>query len=332
MDIRAELLARMMAEVQYLETEQILFYPKNYHQRWGTPDVLQVSEGWSKQMQKALVEIEVSREGMFDALPESIFLHPEENYPDDVYRVKALSEQEKSARKFLLPFEQMFYWLRLENELQEAGLENQPEEVWKKLLNCGFPLLETLSDDFQDILLQMLPFLPDIVGDWHKTAQCLSIFLGEKVEIRAIAPPVYMLSDNAQKRLGECYLGEDMLLGATFMDATPGIEIKIELQGTDVSSFLENGSKRRLIEEELLPLLLPVEIPYETVLSVNLSQEVFVLGQSSDTGNHNMSGNGTSNILGFVHLGHLLSPNSGNKNNQGRIEIKLNTQFTHTII
>ena len=72
-DIRAEVLARILAEKYNLSTEQLLFQPKSFFQRWGRRDVLEISEGHSFKLDKETLLLEVCREGMFDTLPESIF-------------------------------------------------------------------------------------------------------------------------------------------------------------------------------------------------------------------------------------------------------------------
>ena len=140
-DIKAEVLARLIATKFELNTEDVLFQSRNYFQRWGRRDVLEISEGFSLQTEKKQWVFDVSREGMFDALPESVFLHPDDEYRDSEHRIKELTKQEQEARKFLRPFEQMFYWMRLENEAHEHFLEGRTEVFWQRLLDCGNSLL-----------------------------------------------------------------------------------------------------------------------------------------------------------------------------------------------
>ena len=280
-DIRGEVLARLIVEKYDLQTEQALFRPRDYFQRWGRKDVLEVSEGYSEGLGKEVFWLDLSREGMFDALPESIFLHPDDDYPDDTYRVKKLSEQEAAARKFLLPFEQLFYWLRLENERNEARSENELEDWWRALLNDGHwaSVGSTLDAEQQKILTQMTPYLSDIVGAWSSTEQWLSIFLKTDIKIVEAPPPNYPLPPELQKRTGEGILGRDFVIGDHFSDGIPIAKIVIERLTCETLSHYLPGGNARVVLEELLSVLLPVEIPYEIALGLAIPSDEFYLGE-----------------------------------------------------
>ena len=66
LDMRAEVLARLLSQQYDLGTEQVLFQPKDYFQRQGRRDVLGLAKGYSPRMDKDILEIGVSREGFFD--------------------------------------------------------------------------------------------------------------------------------------------------------------------------------------------------------------------------------------------------------------------------
>lgn len=286
-DIRAEVLARLLMEVYGCSTEQILFEPKNYFQRWGRRDVLEVSEGFSYNMDKATILLDVSRESIFDILPEGLFFHPDDEYADDVIRTKKLSEQAATAQKFLLPFEQMFYWMRLENERREFTAENRLEQWWQELLaedseNSAIfegysPLKNSLLNEAQrDTLTHLLPHLPEIIGNWSLTAQWLSLFFEADITITEIPPPQYTFPIALQKRMGAGRLGQDFVIGETFSDGIPILKIAIENLAPEIlADFLQEGEKRKLLEEELLPLLLPIETPYEIATKLNKEETFF---------------------------------------------------------
>ena len=279
-DIRAEVLARLLIEKHDLTTEQVLFRPQQYFQRWGRRDVLEVSEEHSYGLDKDTVCLDISRESLFDTLPESLFFHPDDNYPDDVYRIKKLSEQEAAARKFLLPFEQLFYWLRLDNECREYTAENKLETWWQYLLADGYtPLSDSLMDAEQrDILTHVLPYLSDIVGNWALTEQWLSIFMKTPIKLLEIPPPQYILPEDVQKRMGEGVLGQDFVIGNSFSDGIPALKIKIDNLSPDaLQDYLIEGHNRKILEQDLLSLLLPVETPYEIELSLEKEHYEFVL-------------------------------------------------------
>lgn len=296
-DIRAEVLARLLMEKRDLDIEQIGFRPQNFYQRWGRRDVLDVSEGYSNRSGRDLVWLDVSREGLFDTLPEGLFFHPDDGYGSETSKVKALTQQEAAARKFLSPFEQVFYWLQLENELRESGFENNIEAWWQQRLRTE---KSELDNEQRVILMQLMPHLPNIIGNWPLTAQWLQVILGESVRIEEIDPPQYNLPDDCQKRLGEGILGQDFVIGRTFSDGIAALNIAIEDLTTDaLIGFLEGGQNRRILEDELLGLLLPVETPYSLTLQVQLSDEMLHLGETI-ADEKGLKKDNKTHILGFT--------------------------------
>ena len=300
-DIRAEVLAYLLTKTYGLSTEQVLFRPQNFFQRWGRRDVIEVSKDFSYQMDKEIIALNITREGLFDILPEGIFFHPDDDYPDDVYKIKKLSEQEAAARKFLAPFEQLFYWLRLQNEQREFEAESSLEQWWQELLTEsakqgevqeGYsPLRKSnLEEEQRNMLTHLLPSLHEVIGNWNLTAQWLSLFLDTPVRIKEVSPPIYTFSTAIQKRIGEGILGQDFVIGTTFSDGIPALQILIEGLTPDVlGDFLEDGIKRQLLEEELLQLLLPVETPYEIIIQLQTQSTEFQIGNTS-----------SSSILGYT--------------------------------
>jgi Type VI secretion, TssG len=292
-DIRAEVVARMLAEQYDLKIHQVLFKPTQYFQRWGRKDVLDISEGYSGRLDKETISLEISQESMYDALPEGLFLHPEDRYADDLERIKKLGEQEAAARTFLLPFEQLFYWLRLENEFREADLEANVENWWQQQIlrtQHIIPAQDAETLEREAIKTLMLPYLTEIVGNWATASQWLSLFLKTDVQVLPIPPPNYDLSEAQQKRLGEGILGEDFILGKTFSDGIPAVQILLYyLNPENIRSFLPCGKQRILLEEELLALLLPMDTHYEIELGVKTPSTEFYLDNTQ-----------YSNVLGYT--------------------------------
>ena len=286
LDMRAEVFARLLSQQYDLGTEQVLFQPKDYFQRKGRRDVVSLEKGYGHHLGKDVLQLGVSREGFFDILPEAIFFHPNDGYATELSRMKALTEQEAQARKFLLPFEQLFYWLRLDNETHEARIEDNLADWWLHL--DGVDMGENdLTDRQQAILNQMLPHLSNIVGNWSLTAQWLSLLVAKKVDIFERAPPQYPLPDAVQKRLGEGLLGEDFVIGDTFCDGLPTLDIVLHgLIAEELADYLPEGAQRDILENTLLSWLLPVETPYSIVFDdivANADTALFLGGFNEKT-------------------------------------------------
>jgi hypothetical protein len=264
--MRGEVLARLLMQEHDISTNQVLFQPKDFFQRKGRKDVINIAAGYSSHLSKETVQIDVSRESFFDILPEALFFHPNDGYATELTRIRALAEQEANARKFLLPYEQLFYWLRLDNETHESNIEDNLESWWLNL--TGVDMGEDVLDpNQQSILQQMLPHLSNIVGNWNLTGQWLSLFLSKEVKITEKPPPVYPLPDDLQKRLGEGLLGEDFVIGDTFCDGLPILHIALKgLKAEEIADYLPEGSKRDILENIFLSWMLPVEMPCEISL------------------------------------------------------------------
>lgn len=287
-DVRAEVLAMLIAERFGLSVEQLLCSPACWHQRPGRGDVVDLTEGFSHRLEKKLLYIETSREGLFDMLPEAIFLHPEEQFGSNLRKVQALSEQEAKARQFLLPFEQLFFWMRLENEFSAWQLEENLLDWWSR----HFPSRETdrLEGRQRTVLLDMLPYTQEIIGNWPLTAQWMSLFSGHQVRIEPESFPAYPLPDSLQKRLGEAVLGQDSVLGTTFADGIPAIRIIFEdLEAGELASLLPGAPERDFLEENFAQFLLPVETPYSIQLIPKTAEAPFELVQDNE-----------ANILGYT--------------------------------
>ena len=287
-DVRAEVLAMLIAERFDLPVEQVLCNPAWWHQRPGRSDVVDLAEGYSHRLEKKLVCIETSREGLFDMLPEAIFLHPEEQFGSNLRKVQALSEQEAKARQFLLPFEQLFFWLRLENEIAEWRLGENLHDWWSQ----RFPSRETedLEGRQRAVLLEMLPYAQEIIGNWPLTGQWLNLFTGRQVRITEESPPAYSLPDHLQKRVGEALLGQDLVLGNEYADGIPAVRITFEdLKPEELAGLLPGGTERAYLEENFLQFLLPVEIPYSIELIARETEVPFELADNNE-----------ANILGFT--------------------------------
>jgi len=278
-DVRAEVLGRLLAERYELNWEQVLLRPANYFQRLGRRDVMEISDGFSMRLDKELVWLEISREGLADVLPEEVFGYSVDN-PSD--------EQIASGRKFCLPFEQLFYWLRLDNEQRESNSEqNLEKQWWGQFLSEAYdgysPLADLSLDEKQkNILYAMIPQLSDIIGNWKSTERWLSLFMNIPIRISEIPPPKYSLPESVQLRLGAARLGQDFIIGSSFCDGIPNVKIFIDgLTANTVGDFLLDGSKRVLLEE-LLTMVIPVETPYDIELSLKAQSTYFQVGATYD--------------------------------------------------
>lgn len=216
------------------------------------------------------LQIDVNRKGLFDGLPERLFLRLEDEYENARARAKAITVQRADARRFLLPFDQALYHPRVEIELKEQHY------------NERFPaFIETLwgLDEFHDCLNEKQRFLlcflfPQahyIVGDWNFIGLVFESVLEKPVDLTFTEPQTFDLpaTYNASADLT---LGEDTVLGTAFKDDLPALDIVVKgITLSDLNDYLEGGKTRRLITELLCSYFLPLDLSYNLKIKVTES-------------------------------------------------------------
>ena len=132
--MRAEVLASLLMDQHTLKAEQFVMRPMGTLTRRSGRDVMAITESFSykNHQEELLYYIDTSREGLYDTLPELLFLDVDEKYEDDIDRAEQLTKQEVAARNFLLPFEQLFAVLRIDT----ANLERKAEQKLPRFLIC----------------------------------------------------------------------------------------------------------------------------------------------------------------------------------------------------
>jgi hypothetical protein len=269
-DIRAEalaaaLLARAAEAQEKLDVEQVIVAPQGTARRRSNREVKAVRK--KQYEQDTVLFIEIHRKGLFDTLPEGLFLRLNEEYDSPLIRTRAIAQQIKDARKFFLPFEQALYLPRIEAEgLEQEWTERFPhfiEEIW------GLPNFADCLDSRQRFLLcHLLPEAYRITGNWELTGLCFEAVLQKPVDLRFIAPLNHPNPDAG--KLGEGrLLGVDSVLGESFRDDMPALEVSIKgVTALDLPDFMEGGKKLRILRELLYTYLLPLDIAIVTQIIV----------------------------------------------------------------
>jgi len=108
-DIRAETLAANLltraSGHEHFGIDQIIVSPIGNARRRVAEDVSEVKRKYYEGQDTALM-IEINRKGLFDTLPDRLFIKLDKEYDTPKKRTKAIERQIKDARKFFLPFEQ----------------------------------------------------------------------------------------------------------------------------------------------------------------------------------------------------------------------------------
>jgi len=223
--------------------------------------------------------LDVCREGLYDALPESLFHEPlvrksfksKEELMEES-KVQRIEEQE--ARKFFEPFENEFYQQRVALELEERkALVDFSGTLFKKFWG-----LDTDFDERQiGILLYVLPIAHRIVGNLDLTALCFKAILEEIIVLEKVRSEPQKVDKKQLKKLSQFNLGVDFVVGDQFNDTLPNIEIKIgPVERNKIGNYLKGGAKYKILHR-LYDYFLPVEAEVKTTVLVQEKEKQFKL-------------------------------------------------------
>ena len=278
--MRAEVLASLLMDQHTLKAEQFVMRPAGTLTRRSGRDVMAIAESFSykNHQEELLYYIDTSREGLYDTLPELLFLDVDEKYEDDIDRAEQLAKQEVAARNFLLPFEQLFAVLRIDT----ANLERKSEQKLPRFLRKLWSLqaFEDCLDEKQVLtLLYLLPVAHRFIGQYDTIAACFESVLGNKVSITSAPPPQYKIPPNQQAALGEVGLGEGFVLGDTFTDNIPSLTLTIKnVVPEEIDDYLKGGKKRKVLEELLILHFFPIEMDFQIEVEADKTRSLFEMG------------------------------------------------------
>jgi len=280
-DIRVEALAVNLLKNsgdfnENLGLEQLLINPVGDLKRRVTFDVQEVKKRYFEQ--DTALQIDVNRKGLFDTLPEQLFLQTSLHGDDPKKRTKAIEQQIKEARKFFLPFEQAAYHALIEIEqLEQKYTEKFPEffdRIW------GLQNFKDYLEPRQKTLLcHLLPEAYRAVGDWNLTGLIFEAVLQKPVDM-SFSKPQKLDIPFANMTSDQMILGDDSVMGDSFVDEFPTLNIIVKgITGAELPDFLPDGKKRILLEELLCGYFIPIDVPYEIKIDVTSDGLGFDLGE-----------------------------------------------------
>lgn len=289
LDLYVEVVITSLIEQGKVDPAKLYIKPKGTFSRSHQHDLAKIEVIEDKLTEQSAVYLSINREGLYDMLPEGMFHTntPKTRHIDTEESVRELKihrNEEKSARKFFLPLEQMFYQQRISIEIEEQkSLIGLSEAIVDELIT-DFWKIPVRLDYYQSLCLAyMLPMMHRIVGNFDLTAQCLSILLQVPVSLRRgmIRPEAVEMEDN---RLSVFRLGDDFQLGDLCVPELDPLIVSIgPVQADSLPAFLMQGMRNQYFDF-LASYFFPAELDWEIDLLVDPTQESFRLGDISGKG------------------------------------------------
>jgi len=287
-DIKAEVIVAEIIE-NGLSPADIVIIPDGSFKRKYSRDVAYAEVIKSENGQKVL-GIHVSRDGLYDSLPEAVF-HNQSTQPlTSGHEMAKLSKkqkiEEKEARLFFLPFENEISFHQIQIEMEERKIlrrfsENLFDDIYPKFWNLDRSLPKKLVSRF--VLLLHLTY--KILGNLDLTAKCLGIILDEEVKINVIRSShskkdLPGFNGNKAFGLGSTSLGENFICGDYSSDSDPIMEFVIgPLKNSSIEDYLENGSYSRFLNC-YYGFFIPAEMEAITTINVSEAQQQFTLNDT----------------------------------------------------
>jgi len=284
-DIKAEAIVAEIIE-NGLNPLEIVIIPDGSFRRKYSRDITYAEVIKSENGQKVL-GIHVSRDGLYDSLPEAVF-HDQSTEPlTSGHEMAKLSKrqkmEEKEARLFFLPFENEISHHRIQIEMEERKIlrrfsENLFDDLYPQFWNLDRSLPKKLVSRF----VLLLHLTHKILGNLDKIAKCLSIILEEEVKINVIRRTNSILdlathNNTETPGLGSTALGENFICGKYTSDSDPIMEFVIgPLKTSTIEDYLENGSYAKFLDC-FYSFFVPAEMDAVTTVKVSEAQQLFTL-------------------------------------------------------
>lgn len=234
---------------------------------------------------KQYLKINLSRDGIYDTLPEGILHYRQHNQKsisaDEMAKhYQERKKEEENARLFFLPFENEFFEQSLDLENKEKSyLLNLNGEKPLDFLYEFWGIDKKLPTHLTAKFIRLIPHIYEITGNLPLIERCLSYLILENVKIERIDNQE-QTSDEPKKYLGEQRLGIDFVSGNNYVDYSISMEVKIgPLENTNFQEYLHSGEMNKFLSI-FYEYVFPIEIDVITTIILPTYQEVFKLEES----------------------------------------------------
>ncbi len=284
-DLRVETILACLFEEEDLTSDKLLISKESQFKRSYSKDVLKSEIVDFDYDTNQLLRVSISRDGIYDVLPEAYFHYPKYNKPkksieEMTGEYRKQKQEEEEARKFFLPFENELFYHALKTERLEKDffLElngSKPFDFFYDFWGIDRSLPSLLIAKF----IRLLPYAYKIVSNLPLTVDCLQYLLKEKVEVLEIGYKEQSESEQTST-LGDSRLGLDLIAGSNYVDYSLYLEFKIgPLKSSLFSEYIHEGDYKRFLDI-FFEYFLPMEIDYKVTLLLPEEVETFDFSKS----------------------------------------------------
>ena len=235
-----------------------------------------------------LLFINISRDGIYDSLPEGLFhdSSPERitSGKDMARDSKKLKLEEKDIRNFFLPFENEIFTQLVNIEVEERKLISQySDALFSNIFPDFWKIDRSLPRKWVSRMVLFLHFAHQYITDYETVAKCLEVIIEENVRIIIIPnrnfthSPDERTLQSSSFELGKASLGDDTIVGIEDVSMDLSFEYIIgPVKNTPLDDFLENGQMTKFLKC-FFGFFTPVETEVTTTILIDRSEEGFIL-------------------------------------------------------
>lgn len=290
-DFKAEVIAAEMVE-HGVDPERILILMLGALKRSFSKDVSSVEEELSEYDHKEFVIVNTPREGIYDMLPEGLFHHPTSHKSaktekDIIKIMKQRKEEERSARKFFIPFEATINYQRMQMALYENRLDKRSHyDDLLSIFSDHWEIFDYLNPRQANIFLHLIPILHDLRDDHPVIEKVMEMIFVVPVHISLRSELPQQPAESFLSKLGEDMLGVDFTTGNLIFDeGVDEIHIKIGPLSSEAFKEFMPGTTNNKILQLLTDYLLPVHV--DVVTEFDLENMDRLVRLADDSGDHN---------------------------------------------
>jgi hypothetical protein len=290
-DIKAEIVIADLLE-NGLNANDFFVFPDGLFRRRFKKDVSH-AEVVSLNNGQDVLGVHITREGLYDALPEAIFHGPPQETLTTGHEMAKASKtqkmEEKECRIFFLPFENEIFFQKVQLELSERKiLQRFSDNLFNDIFPDFWNLDRSLPRGLVSKLMLFLHYAHKFAGNFELTAKVLEVILNEKITVNLyptlVNPLKYpVLGHHNLTVLGESTLGNNMICGNQSEDTFTIMEFEIgPLMNTRIEDYLDNGAITRFLDI-FFGYFVPLEMVATRRIRGYAEKQEFVLSDKGQT-------------------------------------------------
>ncbi len=283
LNLKAEVLVSELLEHADLSWEDIIVLNKSTFKRGYRRDVIEAKVNINDKL-----ELQISRNGIYDALPKGLFHVPITTSTGLTFsEIRQRSKkEEKEARLLFAPIENEFFYQRVAIEQHEQQVEQELSHTDSSFLIDFWGVKDLVDHSYVMALIKLLPSAHKISRSKSLLAHALSEILKETITIEK----VYLPFAAKKPQEAEAFvLGANTVLHAETTDELyPHYNIIITLSDLKNKALYEKKGVGMQLIEVFCSYFVPLEIDWSIILehntthpNITLNTEQAILGLST---------------------------------------------------